>query len=221
MADAKHVVILLMGSRDRDERGKNSEEIGFELGDINMRRTCLWPLMILCSGILISLAFVGDRHSRAQNGDLAPVSAEPSESFVFQLELEGQGVVGEYSECFGLGSSNQIEEAVVQTNGRGVKQKTPGALEWHNIRLRRQGRPNADVWPWRDAMQDGKTDEAVRNGAIVMFRLGWPEPLARWNFTKGWPASLTIEGSVEELCIVHEGLQRVSPFGQGRPIRLR
>ena len=186
-----------------------------------MRHTYLWPLTILCSAVLISLTLVGDTRSRGQNGGIAALSAELSDSFVFQLELDGQGVVAEYSECFGLGSSNQIEEAVVQTNGGAIKQKTPGALEWHNITLRRKGSPDADVWAWREAMEDGKIDDALRDGAIVMFKTGEREPVGRWNFSKGWLASLTIEGSVQELTIVHDGLQRVVPFsrGPGRLIR--
>jgi hypothetical protein len=52
-----------------------------------------------------------------------------------------------------------------------------------------------------------------------MFKLGWAEPLAQWNFSKGWPASLTIEGSVQDLTIVHDGLQRVAPSSHGSPKR--
>ena len=184
-----------------------------------MKRTHLWPYMIVCTGVVISLALVGDRRSRGQSSDLAAVSPEPSESFIFRLELEGQGVVGEYTECFGLGSSHQIEEVVVQTNTGTLKQKTPGPLAWHNIRLRGTGRPDTDVWAWREAMENGRTDDVVRNGAIVMFKLGWAEPLAQWNFSKGWPASLTIEGSVQDLTIVHDGLQRVAPSSHGSPKR--
>jgi phage tail-like protein len=184
-----------------------------------MRRIYLWPFVILCSAVLASLAFVPDDRLCGQDSDITMRSAEPSESFVFQLELDGQGVVAEYSECFGLGSSNQIEEAVVQTNGGAVKHKTPGALEWHDITLRREASPDEDVLAWREAMEDGRTGDAIRNGAIVMFKLGWPDPLARWNFSKGWPARLTIEGSVQELTIVHDGLERVPPSSARPPVR--
>jgi phage tail-like protein len=171
----------------------------------------------LCSAVLISLAFVGDTRSRGQNGGIGALSAELSDSFVFQLELEGQGVVAEYSECFGLGSSNEIEEAVVQTNTGGVKRKTPAVLEWHNITLKRIGPSSGQIWSsWRKAMEDGKLNEAIQDGAIILSRAGSSEPIARWNFTRGWPASLTIEGVVEELTIVHEGVERVAASGDGR-----
>jgi len=176
-----------------------------------MRRTYLWPLMILCSSVLISLALVGDSRLRGQNANVVPLLTEPADSFIFRLELEGQDLVAEYCECFGLGSSNQVEEAVVQTNGGTLKQKTPGELEWHNVTLRRKGPSDPDVWLWRKVIEDRKTDGAFRDGSIVMFRVGSPEALAQWNFSRGWPASLTIEGSVEELTIVHDGVQRVAP----------
>jgi phage tail-like protein len=181
-----------------------------------MKRTYLWPVIILCAGVLISLTLVADSRLCGQNADIAALSAEPSDSFVFQLELGGQ-VVAEYTECFGLGSSNEIEEAVIQTNAGAVKQKTPGALEWHNITLKRIGPSSDQVWSsWRKAMEDGKPDEATRNGAIIMSKSGSSEPLARWNLTHAWPASLTIQGSAEELTIVHQGLERVGASSDGR-----
>jgi len=167
--------------------------------------------MILCGAVLISLVLVGDTRLRGQDGDTAALSTEPSDSFIFKLELEGQ-VVAEYTECFGLGSSNEIEETVVQTNAGRVKQKTPGVLEWHNITLKRLGPSSDQVWSlWREPVEDGKLNAAIQNGAIIMCKAASSEPLARWNFSHGWPASLTIEGSVEELIIVHDGLQRVPP----------
>ncbi len=89
-----------------------------------------------------------------------------------------------------------------------VKEKAPGALEWPAITLRRSTPSDAQVWLWRKALEDGKLDEAIRDGALVMLQAGYSEPIARWSFTRGWPARLTIEGTVEELVIVHEGLKR-------------
>jgi phage tail-like protein len=171
--------------------------------------------MILCSAIVISSALCGNKALRGEGADVRALSGEPSGSFLFQLELGGQ-VVAEYTECFGLGSSNEIGTTVVQTKNGGVVQKTPGALEWHNITLKRIGPSSAQIWSsWRKAMEDGKFNEAIQDGAIVMSEAGSSEALARWKFTRAWPSSLTIEGSVEELTIVHEGLERVAPSGQG------
>jgi len=166
--------------------------------------------------VLISSVLVNDSRLCGQNGDIAVLSAEPSDSFIFQLELSGQ-VVAEYTECFGLGSSNEIEETVIRTSGGGIKQKTPGVLEWHNITLKRVGPSSGQVWSsWRKAVEDGKLNAAIQNGAIIMFKSGSSEPLARWEFTHAWPASLTIEGSAEVLTIVHEGIVRIVPSSDGR-----
>jgi phage tail-like protein len=175
-----------------------------------MRHTYLWPVIMLCAGALISLSLVGDSKLCGQNGHIVALSDEPSDSFIFQLELGGQ-VVAEYAECFGLGSSNEIEESVVQTDAGAVKQKTPGALEWHNITLKRAGVTDRLVWEWRQAMTEGKLDEALKDGAIVMRAPNSSEQLARWTFTNGWPAALIIQGSSEELTIVLDGLKRVTP----------
>jgi hypothetical protein len=176
-----------------------------------MKRAYLWPFIILFCLALISATLFGGSKLRGQNSDVEALSGEPSDSFVFALELGGQ-VLEEYTECFGLGSSNEVEESVIQTNAGAVKKKTPGALEWHNITLRRMGPGDGQVWQlWRKPVEDGKLNEAIQDGAIIMSRAGSSEALARWNFSHGWPASLTIEGSVEVLTIVHDGLQRVPP----------
>jgi len=180
-----------------------------------MKRKYLWPLIILCAAVLISLALVRDTRVQGQGGADAPLSPVDPNSFVFRLELDGEEV-GEYTECFGLGSSNEIETTVVQTKNGAVVQKTRGALEWHNITLKRVGPSSAQIWSsWRKAVEEGRLNEAIQNGAIVMSKTGSSEALARWNFTGAWPSSLLIEGSAEELTIVHEGLERVAPNGDG------
>jgi phage tail-like protein len=174
-------------------------------------------LTILCGLIMISLTSMRETTLRGQSGETGSAATGSPDSFVFQLELEGQGVVGEYTECFGLGSSNVVEEAVVQTEGGAMKKKTPGPLEWQNITLKRIGPSDGQVWSsWRKAIEDGKLEDGTRNGAIVMFKADSSEPLAKWNFMKGWPASLTIEGSAEVLTIVHDGLERVAPTDERR-----
>ena len=98
-----------------------------------MRRKYIGVLTVICGLILILLTGVRETALRGQSALTGAPSTGDSDSFVFQLELEGQGVVGEYTECFGLGSSNVVEEAVVQTEGGAMKKKTPGPLEWQNI----------------------------------------------------------------------------------------
>jgi phage tail-like protein len=187
-----------------------------------MRRKYVWPVVVVCAGVLISGALVTDTRLWGQYGDPAAVVAESSDSFVFRLELNGDKVA-DYNECFGLGSRNDIEETDIGAGSVIVRQKTPGALEWQAITLRRVGPSSEQLWSWRRMMEDGHLKDAMRNGAILMVRAGSQETVARWNFTNGWPASLTIEGSTEELTIVHEGLTRVgtTPTTSGGATRSR
>jgi phage tail-like protein len=176
-----------------------------------MKRASLLILAFVGSAVLVSTGFVRDTRLSGQTNDSELSSLAPSGPFVFRLELSGDQVA-DYNECFGLGSSNEIEE-VVAPAGEGVKEKTPGALEWNNITLKRIGPSGAGVWSWRKAMEDGDLKGAIRDGTIIMYREGSNVPLANWDFRDGWAARLTIEGSVEELTIVHEGLQRTDITG--------
>jgi len=52
------------------------------------------------------------------------------------LELQGQQA-GEYVECSGLGSHNEVDEqTTVTTSGAVVVGESPGALQWHRITLK-------------------------------------------------------------------------------------
>jgi phage tail-like protein len=185
-----------------------------------MKRQYLWSSVIIGSSALILLALVGN--ARLWGGMASVEMASPSSpgTFYFQLEIAGQ-TVGDYSECFGLGSSNEISRDIVPTDtGVLVEQKTPGVLEWNNIVLKRNTPSDMVVVAWRTTVESGHVTEAVRDGAILMFLAGSAEPLARWKFHNGWPASLVFAGSNEELTIVHQGLERVdlkNDRPEGRP----
>jgi len=171
----------------------------------------------LCGAVLISLGLINDSRLCGQDAD--PVS--DSNSYIFSLKLGGTPVA-EYTECSGLGSSNAVmENAIVNDWGVAEIEKTPGLLEWHNITLKRAGLNGTEVWSWREAMETGDANEAFRDGAIVMLSAGPPSQwLAEWTFQQGWAASLTFDGGVEKLIIVHNGLQRVTPgMPPGRPSR--
>jgi len=173
-----------------------------------MKRHYLWPLVVLCSAALASLALLGTSRLQGGTGEIELLSAGSGDYFFFRLELVGQDV-GDYGECFGLGSSNEIKEDTTQMGGLIVRQKTPGVLEWHNITLKRNGPSDVRVASWRKALETGDLKAAIRNGAIVMYKAASSEPVARWEFRNGWVASLRLDGAVEELTIVHEGLERM------------
>lgn len=171
-----------------------------------MGRKYSWPLIVLCSVVVISLAWISEDRLWGQKAEAGALSVAAGDSYEFQLELEGLPVEI-YSECSGLGSSNEIDEDMSWTDtGFPITQKTPGALQWHNIRLRREGPGSTNIWMWRKALEDGSLSSTIRNGSITMVRPGSLEPLARWEFHNGWAARLVFDGTVEELIIVHEGL---------------
>jgi phage tail-like protein len=104
-----------------------------------------------------------------------------------------------------------VQEELSQTSGGvTVKRRTPGVLEWRNIQLKRTTPSDLVVVSWRKAIEIGNLDSGVRDGAIVMVNAESGEPLARWEFHNAWVASLVFDGSVEELTIVHERLERAA-----------
>jgi len=180
-----------------------------------MRRKHFWPFIVGVV-LLVSLAVTGPGQLPVRRPGpevLAPAGSGP---YIFRLELQ-HGIQQDYTECLGLGSSNDIEETTGFTNGGIVyTEKSPGTLQWHNITLRRDGPSDPDVWQWRQAMENLHLDMAIQDGSIVVLTPGSVQPVARWNFNNGWAARLTFSGAREELVIVHEGLQRVGT-GEGGP----
>ncbi len=179
-----------------------------------MERKYSWALIILFVAIAGSVALNGPGRLWGQRVEVEAAAAEP---YVFVLVL-GEQPAGEYAECRGLGSRNDID-ATTSVIGPGVvvAEKTPGKLWWNDITLTRIGPSDLVVWEWRRAMEDLRLDNAIRDGGIVMYRAGTAEPVAQWRFEGGWAASLVLNGAVEELTIVHAGLARVDGGGGAVP----
>ncbi|GER84092.1 phage tail protein [Thermogemmatispora aurantia] len=142
---------------------------------------------------------------------------DPLVSSWFGVEFQGQ-VVGAFRECTGLGSENEVVEYKASgPRGEFVIKKVPGRLKWSNITLKRGITDSMDMWQWRKLVEQGKVDEARKNGTITMYNQQG-EPVARWNFINAWPSKLTgpsanasnNEVAIEELEITHEGYERVS-----------
>jgi phage tail-like protein len=142
---------------------------------------------------------------------------DPLISAWFGVEFQGQ-VVGAFRECTGLGSENEVVEYKASTDkGKFVIKKVPGNLKWNNITLKRGITDAMDLWKWRGLVEQGKVDEARKNGTITMFN-HQGEPVAKWEFTNAWPSKLSgpsanagnNEVAIEELEITHEGYKRTS-----------
>lgn len=182
-----------------------------------MERKYSWALIILSLAIAGSVALNGPGRLWGQRVEVEAAEAAAAEPYVFVLVL-GEQAAGEYAECRGLGSRNDID-ATTSVVGPGVvvSEKTPGRLWWNDITLTRIGPSDPVVWQWRRAMETLSLDSAIRGGAIVMYRAGAAEPVAQWRFEGGWAASLVLNGAVEELTIVHAGLERVGAGGAIAP----
>lgn len=146
------------------------------------------------------------------NGD----RRDPLVSAYFTVEFQGV-IVGSFQEVSGLGSENEVVEYKASgEKGQYVIMKVPGRLSWNNITLKRGITDAMDLWEWRRTVEEGKIEEARKNGSVVMYDQNGHE-IARWNFTNAWPCKLTgpsadaksNEVAIEELEIVVEGYERV------------
>ena len=142
---------------------------------------------------------------------------DPLVSFHFMIDVQGE-IKGYFTEVSGLGSESEIiEHKVVNEKGIEIVKKVPGRLKWGDITLKRGITSNLDMWNWRKKVEEGKVNEARKNGSIVMFDQQLKER-ARWNFVNGWPTKITgptpkadsNEIGIEELVIVHEYITRVA-----------
>ena len=67
-------------------------------------------------------------------------------------------------------------------------------MKWNNITLKRGITDDMDMWKWRKLVEEGKVDEARKNGSIVLFNQHGKE-IARWDFVNAWPARSPAQAS--------------------------
>jgi phage tail-like protein len=141
---------------------------------------------------------------------------DPLVSAWYGVEFQGQ-VQGAFRECTGLGSNNEVVDYKASgPKGEYIMKKVPGRMTWQPITLKRGITDAMDMWKWRQVVEEGKIDQARKNGSIVMFNQQGKE-VARWDFVNAWPSKITgptananaNEIAIEEMEIVHEGYKRV------------
>lgn len=141
---------------------------------------------------------------------------DPVVSSFFGVEFHGQ-IAGSFRECTGIGSEHEVvEHKASGPKGDQVIKKVPGRMKWNNITLKRGLTDATDMWKWRKLVEQGKIEEARKNGSIVMFN-GKNEEVARFDFINAWPCKISgpstnaanNEIAIEELEITHEGYTRV------------
>ena len=142
---------------------------------------------------------------------------DPLVGFNFGLELSG-AIAGYFTEVTGVGSEHEIiEHKVVDASGRETVLKIPGRLKWTDISLKRGVTSDMQIWDWRKSVEEGKMDDARKNGSIIMFDRTYAK-VAQWDFVNAWPSKVSgptlkadsNEFGIEEVTIVHEGLTRVN-----------
>lgn len=140
---------------------------------------------------------------------------DPLISAQFAVEFQGV-IVGAFQECTGMGSENEVVEYKASgQKGDFFIHKIPGRMKWNNITLKRGITDAMDLWDWRKLVEEGKVEEARKNGSIVMFDQTGKE-IARWEFINAWPCKLAgpspnageNAAAIEELEITHEGYKR-------------
>ena len=114
----------------------------------------------------------------------------PLVGFHFSLELQGK-IAGYFTECSGIGSEHEVvDHKVVTADGHQVIMKIPGRLKWENVTLKKGITGDMDMWNWRKDVEDGKVEDARRNGMITMYDQTL-KAVAQWEFTRAWPCKLS------------------------------
>jgi phage tail-like protein len=137
---------------------------------------------------------------------------DPYGAFNFTVEIDGVTVAG-FSEVSGLTSETDVVE--YRTGKEDITvHKLPGLKKFTNIVLKRGFTATDDLWLWRKAVMDGRTER--QTGTIVLRNEARDEAI-KWTFREGWPSkwegpafnAKTSEVAIETLEIACEALEMV------------
>lgn len=143
------------------------------------------------------------------------VSGDPLVSAHFMVQVDNFAT-GYFLEVGGLGSETEVtDHKVMGASNQDIVRKIPGRTKWSDITLKRGITSNMEFYDWRKMVEDGMVDEARSNGTITMLDQAG-SPIAEWTFENGWPSKVSgpslksdsNEIGVEEITIVHEGIER-------------
>ncbi len=147
-----------------------------------------------------------------------PDREDPLVAFKFGLEIEGK-LSGLFTSVSGIGSETEVvsQKVVNSETGESIIRQIPGRLTWTPVNLKRGVTSNIDIWKWRQAVVEGKIEEARTNCSIIAYSQENKE-IARWNLDSAWPSKVvgpemdagSTNYMIEEVTIVHEGVERVS-----------
>lgn len=143
-----------------------------------------------------------------------PIGLDPLASYCFHVEITGV-TIAQFKTVTGLSiSMGIIEHRSNKLKGLPVLRKLPGSVSYSDIVLSRGKINDPAFWTWIKTVQDGKIDEARKDGSIVLFDYGHGE-VTRFNFTAGWPSKVeiaTLDATqdavlLETVTITHEKLE--------------
>jgi phage tail-like protein len=143
-----------------------------------------------------------------------PIGLDPLASYAFHVEIDSV-TIAQFKSVTGLSiTTNVIEHRSNKLKGLPVLRKLPGSITYADIVLSRGKINDPAFWSWMKTVQDGKIDEARKDGSIVLFDYGHGE-VTRFNFTAGWPSKVevgTLDATadsvlLETVTITHEKLE--------------
>jgi phage tail-like protein len=117
-----------------------------------------------------------------------------SSSFTFALKVSGVGdpTGGAFFKAVeGLKSETEVVE-YTEGGENGITRKIAGKTKYSNIVLKRGLIADTSVATWRKLVEDGQSQQARRNGVIVLYDNANRE-VARWSIINAWPNGIAIE----------------------------
>ncbi len=140
---------------------------------------------------------------------------DPFRSWRYLVEINGIVQAG-FTEA-SIPDSSQDPVEYREGNEPPTVRKIPGLIKYGNITLKWGTTDSLELYKWRKLVEQGKMKDARRNMAIIVLDEEG-NPAARWEFREAWPTKydapdLNATGgdmAVENLEIVHEGMERVS-----------
>jgi phage tail-like protein len=116
---------------------------------------------------------------------------DPVASYSFFVTVDGL-TVAQFKECDGLSIQVKvIEHRATQMKAQPVLRKLPGSVLFEDIVLRRGKVADPAFWTWIKQVQDGKIDEARKNGSVILFDYMRAQ-VAKFDFFEAWPSRVEI-----------------------------
>jgi phage tail-like protein len=140
---------------------------------------------------------------------------DPYVGFNFLVELDDI-VRAAFQQVSGLDS--EVEVVDYREGGDPVTRKLAGRTTFSNIVLKWGIAVDNELYEWhRRIAQDPSGLAAQRKGGAILLQNSRGDTVARWDFTRAWPAKYTgpelnaesSEIAVESVELAHEGVQRV------------